>query len=41
LVANYSLRKYSSPGISAYNRTVNEARIGFGWTPGDIPLRIW
>jgi hypothetical protein len=40
-LAGFSVRKYSSPDFSRYNRPVYDARIGFGWTPGDVPLRVW
>lgn len=40
-VAMYSLRKYLSPDFSKYNRLIYTASIGFGFTPGDIPLRLW
>jgi hypothetical protein len=34
-------RRYSSPAYSRYNRPIYDVRIGLGWTPGDVPLRIW
>jgi hypothetical protein len=40
-VASFNARQYSSPSFTLYNRVVYESRIGFGWTPGDVPLRIW
>jgi hypothetical protein len=40
-LAAVNIRKYTSSDFSLYNRAVYETRIGFGWTPGDIPLRIW
>jgi hypothetical protein len=40
-VAGFSARRYSSPDFSEYNRPIYDARIGLGFTPGDIPLRIW
>lgn len=40
-VASFMATKYSSPTFSNYNRPMYVARIGFGWTPGDVPLRIW
>jgi hypothetical protein len=40
-VTQYSARRYDSPNFANYNRLIHEARIGFGWSPGDIPLRIW
>lgn len=40
-VAMYSLRKYLSSDFSKYNRLIYTASVGFGFTPGDIPLRLW
>ena len=40
-IATYSARQYSSQDFTNYNRLVHEARIGLGWSPGDVPLRIW
>ena len=40
-VASFDARKYSSPNFALYNRVVYESKIGVGWTPGDVPLRIW
>jgi len=39
--ASYAARKYSSPSFTGYNRTVSQASIGFGYSPGDLPLRVW
>ena len=36
-----SMRRYSSPDFANYNRTIYDVRIGIGFTPGDVPLRIW
>jgi hypothetical protein len=41
LVGNFSIRQYSSPDFQNYNRLIYTARIGLGFTPGDIPLRTW
>lgn len=41
LTMTYSARRYDSPNYSNYNRVISEARLGFGFAPGDIPLRIW
>ncbi len=41
MVLAYDLRSYSSPGLTNYNRTTYEARIGLGFAPGDVPLRLW
>jgi hypothetical protein len=40
-VLNFSARKYQSPDFSLYNRLIYSARLGFGFTPGNIPLRMW
>jgi hypothetical protein len=40
-VASYSARHYDSPDFSRYQRLVHSARVGIGWAPGDVPLRIW
>ena len=40
-VCRYYARQYSSGNYANYNRLIHEARIGFGFTPGDIPLRVW
>jgi hypothetical protein len=41
IVANFSVRQYYSPSFQNYNRLIYSARLGLGFTPGDIPLRIW
>jgi hypothetical protein len=33
--------RYGSPEFKNYNRPVYDVRIGLGFTPGDVPLRIW
>jgi len=40
-VSNFRVRSYGSPDYEKYNRTVYEGRVGIGFTPGDMPLRIW
>lgn len=40
-VASFYASRYSSPDFSKYNRPVYTARIGLGFAPGDVPLRIW
>jgi hypothetical protein len=40
-IASGGGRKYSSPDFVQYNRPVYDVRIGLGFTPGDVPLRIW
>ncbi|MGA3235667.1 MAG: hypothetical protein ABSG03_05170 [Bryobacteraceae bacterium] len=41
VVAAFSANRYDSPDFALYNRTIYSARLGFGWAPGDIPLRVW
>jgi hypothetical protein len=33
--------KYQSPTFNRYNRVIYSASIGIGWSPGDVPLRVW
>jgi hypothetical protein len=40
-VTSYTLRRYGSPDYAKYNRTIYDARVGIGFSPGDVPLRIW
>lgn len=40
-LASFTARKYGSPDFARYNRPVYDVRIGFGFTPGDVPLRVW
>jgi hypothetical protein len=39
--SSYSVRRYASPNYSNYGRVVQEAAAGFGFAPGDTPLRFW
>lgn len=41
LVLGYNARTYDSPNFANYNRVIQQARIGIGFAPGDVPLRIW
>ena len=41
LVMGYSIRRYGSETYSNYGRLVHEGTVGLGFTPGEIPLRIW
>jgi hypothetical protein len=41
IVASFDANQYQSADYSLYNRLVYSARLGFGWTPGAIPLRVW
>ena len=40
-VGSYSAVWYNSPDFTKYRRFVNQVSVGFGFTPGEIPLRIW
>jgi hypothetical protein len=40
-VTSFTGRRYSSPTFTNYNRPIYEVRVGLGFTPGDVPLRIW
>jgi hypothetical protein len=40
-VISYSSRQYNSPTYQNYNRTINDGRVGIGYSPGDIPIRVW
>jgi len=40
-IFGFSARRYSSPSFAGYNRPIYDARIGVGFSPGDLPLRIW
>jgi hypothetical protein len=41
LVFGFNVRRYSSGDFQNYNRVVEEGHVGIGFTPGDVPLRIW
>jgi hypothetical protein len=40
-IFGFTARKYESGDFSQYNRVVYMARVGVGFTPGDVPLRVW
>jgi hypothetical protein len=40
-VVNYYARRYQSGDFTQYNRWIQTVRVGVGYTPGDLPLRIW
>jgi hypothetical protein len=40
-IVSFGARQYSSANFSSYSRLIYEARVGLGYSPGDIPLRIW
>jgi hypothetical protein len=39
--AAVSARRYESSDFNKYNRLIYNATVGIGFTPGNIPLRIW
>lgn len=40
-VTSIAARRYLSPDFHNYNRLVYVATLGIGFTPGDVPLRLW
>ena len=40
-VAGFTTFRYKSSDFARYNQWVYAAHVGFGWSPGEIPLRIW
>lgn len=41
MILSTDARQYSSRDFSNYNRLIYRVRIGLGYSPGDIPLRLW
>lgn len=41
LVVTVEARKYDSVDFNNYNRWIYSVRIGLGFSPGNIPLRLW
>jgi hypothetical protein len=41
LIASLYVRQYSSPVFNGFNRPVYGVRLGFGFAPGDVPVRLW
>jgi hypothetical protein len=41
LVGGFNVRTYKSTDFSRYNGNEYTVTLGFGWTPGNVPLRIW
>ena len=39
--AAFSAHRYSSASFAGYNRPIYDARVGIGFSPGDVPLRAW
>jgi hypothetical protein len=40
-VLSFNARKYDSPDFNNYNKWSYSLRLGLGFTPGDIPMRLW
>ena len=40
-VASFTAQRYNSGDFSQYNRTIYYVRLGIGFAPGDVPIRIW
>lgn len=40
-ISSFSANKYISPNFTLYNRLIYTASVGIGWSPGEVPLRIW
>ena len=40
-LVSFGVRQYDSPDFQNYHRLIYTARIGIGFSPGDIPLRLW
>jgi hypothetical protein len=40
-VFSINARKYDSPDFNNYNKWSYGVRLGLGFTPGDIPIRLW
>ena len=41
VVGSYYVHRYQSSDFALYNRLTYSARVGLGFAPGDIPLRVW
>lgn len=41
LVGGFTARRYASGDFQLYNRTFYDTRLGIGFAPGDVPLRVW
>jgi hypothetical protein len=41
MIAAYNARQYDSPDFAGYHRTVQQASLGIGFTPGEVPMRLW
>jgi hypothetical protein len=40
-LASFSVRQYDSADFNTFHRLIYSVRIGFGFSPGDVPLRVW
>lgn len=40
-LVSFDVRQYDSPDFANYHKTVYRTRVGLGFSPGDIPLRLW
>ena len=40
-IAAFNARDYNSKDFPLYNHTFYDARVGIGFAPGDVPLRVW
>lgn len=40
-ILSFNSRQYHSTRFLNYNRNMNEVRLSVGYSPGDIPLRVW
>ena len=40
-VASFTAQRYNSGDFNQYNRTIYYVRLGVGFAPGDVPIRIW
>jgi hypothetical protein len=41
VIFNYTVREYQSGDFHNYNRAIHSVSLGIGFTPGDVPLRVW
>jgi hypothetical protein len=41
LRANFNVQQYDSGTFSKYNRLIYRATVGFSFSPGDLPVRVW
>ena len=40
-IVSFDGRNYGSHDFSLYNRTIWDVRVGIGFAPGDVPIRLW